>query len=89
MLIMHCHGTSPTMTQKAYELFSTKSTASQRDIACQGRQLTAANALYDALVDVVLREQVLIDGQDGASLPDVVIQLLHLGLDLQTAHNIA
>ena len=49
---------------------------------------TAANAFNDTLVHIVLTEQLLvvvIDRQNGATLSDVIIQLLHLGFHLQNA----
>ena len=48
--------------------------------------LTAADALSHPLVHIILHQEllvVLIDWQDCATLSDVVIQLLHLRLDLE------
>ena len=48
--------------------------------------LTTADALSDSLVHIILHEELLvvvIDGQNSPTLPDIVIQLLHLGFNLQ------
>ena len=64
---------------------------SSRQRRCrQHSALTATYALSNPLVHIVLAEKllvVLIDWQDCVALPDVVIQLLHLGLHLQQPHN--
>ena len=59
----------------------------QRHDISEMQGLTAADAFCNALVHIILRQQllaVIIDGQDGTTLADVVIQLLYLGLHLQT-----
>ena len=59
----------------------------QRHDNSEMQGLTTADAFCNALVHIILRQQllaVIIDGQDGAALPDVVVQLLYLGLHLQS-----
>lgn len=59
-----------------------------KQLSCSIAQcaLTTADALSDSLVYIILHEELLvvvIDGQNSPSLPDIVIQLLHFGFNLQ------
>ena len=59
----------------------------QRHDISEMQGLTTADAFCNTLVHIILRQQllaVIVDGQDGATLADVVVQLLYLGLHLQT-----
>ncbi len=62
-------------------------TGMQRQDSSEMQGLTTADAFCNALVHIILRQQllaVIIDGQDGTTLADVVVQLLYFGLHLQT-----